>query len=320
MNVGACQIAPMCYSAQITAAYQKLVRMTGATLSLQEFAALYAHDPGKKRPKTPKAMDDAFRAGASPAELAVWAEVEQWNRAEAAVLEQELFANRKRLADAERALQVKETKKAREDVRIAGNKIERALAKLADLKRTEPKDRDSRIFPGVYAPVIVSEGGKLVIKPMRYQCRLAGKPANYDQRFPGTYNARRDSLEKFWAPAFGHTHGLMVVDTFYENVEGPDGKNQVVQFTPRTGEPMLVACLWSHWKDPAGKEPDLLSFAAITDDPEPEVAAAGHDRTIINIKPEHVGAWLNPDPADLATFYRIFDDKRHPFYEHRIAA
>lgn len=313
-------MAPMCYSAQITAAYQKLVRMTGATLSLQEFAALYAHDPGKKRPKTPKAMDDAFRAGASPVELAVWAEVEQWNRAEAAALEQELFANRKRLADAERALQVKETKKAREDVRIAGNKIDRALAKLADLKRTEPKERDSRIFPGVYAPVIVSEGDKPVIKPMRYQCRLAGKPANYDQRYPGTYNARRDSLEKFWTPAFGHTHGLLVVDTFYENVEGADGKNQVVQFTPRTGEPMLVACLWSHWKDPAGKEPDLLSFAAITDDPEPEVAAAGHDRTIINIKPEHVDAWLNPDPADLAALYRIFDDKRHPFYEHQLAA
>jgi len=93
-----------------------------------------------------------------------------------------------------------------------------------------------------------------------------------------------------------------------------------VQFTPRTREPMLVACLWSHWVDPAGKEPDLLSFAAITDDPEPEVAAAGHDRTIINIKPEHVDAWLNPDPADLGALYRIFDDKRHPFYEHRLAA
>lgn len=310
----------MCYSAQITAAYQKLVRMTGATLSLQEFAALYSHDPGKKRPKTPKGMDDAFRAGASPAELAVWAEIEQWNRAEAVVLEQELFASRKRLADGERVLQTNETKKAREDVRIAGNKIERARARLADLQRVETKERDSRIFPGVYAPVIVSEGGKLAIKPMRYQCRLAGKPANYDQRYPGTYNARRDSLEKFWAPAFGHTHGLLVVDTFYENVEGPAGKKQVVQFTPRTGEPMLVACLWSHWTDPAGKEPDLVSFAAITDDPEPEVAAAGHDRTIINIKPEHVDGWLNPDPADLVALYRIFDDKRHPFYEHKLAA
>ncbi|MDQ7280289.1 hypothetical protein O0J73_06015 [Stenotrophomonas sp. Sm6012] len=47
----------MCYSAMITAAYQKLVRMTGATISLQDFAALYVHDQGKKWPKTPKAMD-----------------------------------------------------------------------------------------------------------------------------------------------------------------------------------------------------------------------------------------------------------------------
>nr|KAJ9622927.1 hypothetical protein H2204_011407 [Knufia peltigerae] len=63
-----------------------------------------------------------------------------------------------------------------------------------------------------------------------------------------------------------------------------------------------------------------IRLLAITDVPEPEVAAAGHDRTIINIKPEHVDAWLNPDPADLAALYRIFDDKRHPFYEHQLAA
>lgn len=44
---------------------------------------------------------------------------------------------------------------------------------------------------------------------------------------------------------------------------------------------MYVPCLFSHWTDPKGQEPELWSFAAITDDPEPEVAAAGHDRTII---------------------------------------
>ena len=114
--------------------------------------------------------------------------------------------------------------------------------------------------------------------------------------------------------------GLLVADVFFENVEGPDGKNRVLAFTPRAREPMLIACLWSHWTDPKGLEPDLLSFAAITDEPEPEVAAAGHDRTIINIKPEHIDAWLNPDPANLAALHAIFDDKRHPYYEHREAA
>lgn len=310
----------MCYSAQIKADYHKLVREFGAVVSMDEFAALYAHDPGKKRPKTPKAMDDAFAAGKTPAKRSVWAKIQEWNAWDATAFEQELFTQKTRLVNAERALQSKVTKKAENDVRVATNKIARAQGKLADLRRTDHVARDSRIFPGVYGTVIVSEGGKRVVKPMRYQCRLAGKPASYDQRYPGTYNARRDSLEGFWRPAFGYTHAIMVVDTFYENVERPDGSNQVVQFTPRTGDPMLVACLWSHWVDPAGQEPDLLSFAAITDDPEPEVAEAGHDRTIINIKPEHVDAWLNPNPADLGALYAIFDDKRHPFYEHRLAA
>ncbi len=112
----------------------------------------------------------------------------------------------------------------------------------------------------------------------------------------------------------------MVADVFYENVEGPDGKTKILAFTPRDREPMLIACLWSHWIDPRGQEPDLLSFAAITDEPEPEVAAAGHDRTIINIKPEHIDAWLNPDAGNLTALYAIFDDKRHPYYEHREAA
>lgn len=44
----------MCYSALIRADYATLVREFGAILSLEEFAELYAHDPGKKRPKTPR--------------------------------------------------------------------------------------------------------------------------------------------------------------------------------------------------------------------------------------------------------------------------
>jgi putative SOS response-associated peptidase YedK len=81
---------------------------------------------------------------------------------------------------------------------------------------------------------------------------------------------------------------------------------------------MLVACLWSRWSAPG--EPELLSFAAITDEPPPEVAAAGHDRCIIPIKPENVDVWLNPDPKRLADMYAILDDRERPYYENRMAA
>jgi len=310
----------MCYSAQVRNDYEKFVRVFGALLSLPEFYRVFWERREERKVRIPKSVESWFAHPKGEAEREIKALIEDFNTAESSRLEQEIFKQRKRLADAERTLQTKTTKKAQDDQRIAGNKVEQALGKLADIKRTTIEDRDSRMFPGWYVPVLIEQNGQRIVRPMRYQCRVQGTPAFFDAKYPGTYNARRSSLEGFWKKLFGVHHGIMLVDTFYENVEGPDGKNKVIQFTPRDRETMLVACLWSHWTDPAGNEPDLLSFAAITDDPEPEVAAAGHDRTIINIKPVHLDAWLNPEPGNLAALYAIFDDKRHPYYEHRLAA
>lgn len=76
--------------------------------------------------------------------------------------EEELFKQRKRLADAERILQSKPTKKAQEDQRIATDKVKQLMGRHADLKRTDLRDRDSRIFPGWYVPVMIWEDGKRV--------------------------------------------------------------------------------------------------------------------------------------------------------------
>jgi putative SOS response-associated peptidase YedK len=64
----------------------------------------------------------------------------------------------------------------------------------------------------------------------------------------------------------------------------------------------------------------LLSFAATTDEPPPEVAAAGHNRCIVPIKAENLDAWLNPNASDLAALHAILDDRDRPYYEHRLAA
>jgi putative SOS response-associated peptidase YedK len=307
----------MCYSAQIIEGYSKLLRTHGAIMSLHDFGRLFIDRIDVTRMKVPKAMEAMFDEPANDEERAIRTSIDTFNAAETARLEQELFKQRKRLADAERTLALKTTKAAAESKRIAADKVEWCLGKLADIRRTDPKPRDSRIFPGWYAPVMVMEGGKRVIKPMRYQCRPAGKPAFYDTKFPGTYNARRDNLEGFWKGLFGHTHGIMAVSRFFENVQR-DGKNVVLEFNPRNGQEMLVACLWSRWVGADGEQ--LLSFAAITDEPPAEVAAAGHDRCIVPIKPENVDAWLNPNASDLTEMYAILDDRERPYYEHRLAA
>jgi putative SOS response-associated peptidase YedK len=309
----------MCYSAQIKADYTRFIRTFGTQVSIRDFFDIYwRRTREESKLKIPKVMDAMFVAPGDEGEREIAALIAEHNTAEAARVEQELFRQRKRLADAERTLATKTTKGAAESKRIATDKVQWCLGKLAALRRTDPIDEDARIFPGWYAPVIVMAQGQRVVKPMRYQCRPAGKPAFYDTKFPGSYNARRDNLDGgFWKGVFGHSHGILVVSRFFENVQR-EGKNVVLEFNPRTGEDMLVACLWSRWTAPG--EPDLLSFAAITDEPPAEVAAAGHDRCIVPIKPEHIDAWLNPDPNNLAALYAILDDRERPYYEHRLAA
>lgn len=320
----------MCYSAQIEADYRHYVHLFGASMSIREYVDLFWRRTVDARVKIPKAMEAPFMAPGSAAEQEIKAIIDRYHAAQAMALEQEVFKQKKRLSDAERTLQTKTTKAALESKRIAADKIERALERLADLRRAELVEEDARIYPGVYAPVLVMEGGRRVVKPMRYQCRPAGKLASFDAKFPGTYNARRDNLRGFWKELFGFSHGLMVVDAFYENVPrhrtegrelrpGEQAQNVVLEFRPDSGEPMLVACLWSHWKGGEG-EPDLLSFAAITDDPPPEIAAAGHDRCIIPIRPEHIDAWLNPAGADWKALDAILEDRARPCYRHRLAA
>jgi putative SOS response-associated peptidase YedK len=298
-------------------------------MDIRQFARLYWERAEGSKAKIPKAMDDAFRSPETGDERQIKEFIDRYNAEQATKLEQDLFKQRTRLADAECTLQTKTTKAATESKRIATDKIETSLRRLEDINRTMPEPRDSRIFPGHYAPVLVVEDGQYVVRPMRYQCRLAGKPANYDVKFPGTYNARRDNLEGFWKPLFGHTHGVMLVDVFYENVskakwegtllEAHDkDENVVLEFRPSNGQLMWVACLWSRWSAPG--ESDLLSFAAITDEPPPEIAAAGHDRCIVPIKPENVEAWLKPDASNRGALHAILDDKDRPYFEHRLAA
>jgi len=310
----------MCYSAMIQADYDKYVRKYGATMSLEDFAQNVWNAPNRKAKKRVRAMEDWLAA------TKVWPQIVVERAAKETAAQQELFKQTKRKADAERALQAKVTKKAQEDRRISTDKIAKLKLDLDDLQRTDSKARDARFFPGMYAPVIVMENGNRVIKPMRYQCRLPGWNEAVERKYPGTYNARRDSLGKAWSEVFGMRHGIIVVTAFYENVErhtmehrelkpGEESENVVLEFKPRPEHDMFIACLWNESPDGDGT---LLSFAAITDEPAPEVAAAGHDRTIIEITAENWDDWLTPG-LPLTRYQKILSERPEVYYEHHVA-
>lgn len=199
----------MCYSARILADYRRYVRMFGATASLAEFVDLFLRrqDDPEALIIIPKGVEAAFADPQSNEEQRVKDLIDSFRAQQSAKFEQELFKQRRRLADAER--------------------------------------------------------------------------------------------------------------TFYEHVKR-DGESVVLEFSPRPGQDMLVACLWSRWTAPG--QPDLLSFAAITDEPPAEIAAAGHDRCVIPIRPENLDTWLDPTPTNREPLYAVLDDRQRPFYEHRLAA
>ena len=168
----------MCYSAQIKSDYLKFLRKTGATMSKREFFEVFWRRGAEGKLNIPKAIEALFADPKTEDDRKIKALIDEFHTAESTRLEQELFKQKKRLADAERKLLTKTTIAATESKRIAADKIERALRNLADLRRTEPKDRDSRFYPGWYAPVLIVEDGQRVVKLMRYRCRPAGKPSS----------------------------------------------------------------------------------------------------------------------------------------------
>src|SRR3954466_9463325 len=116
----------MCYSAQLQSAYAEYVRRTGAQMDIDQFTEIFGARIEDSSIRIPKTVERWFDEPKSNAEKRIKALVDEYRAKETTKLEQEVFAQKKRLADAERKLQDKITKAATESKRIAGEKIERA--------------------------------------------------------------------------------------------------------------------------------------------------------------------------------------------------
>lgn len=305
-----------------------------ARIQLDLFEELFLRRLTDERVKIPKAMEADFFEPATESENRIRRAILEYRTQQGQKWEADLRRQRERLSEAERSLAQRATKKAAAEQRIATNKIAWFEAKLSELQRDDVEPKDTRVFPHWYAPVVCSVGGERVIRPMRYHLRPHGKPASIDQRFDGLYNARRDSLTGFWRGQFGTHHAVVVVTSFFENVARHDferrsllpneaSQNVVVQFRPTASDAnetvphMTVACVWDRWQ--AVGEPDLLSFAAITDDPPAEIAATGHDRCVVALREENVSSWLLPAGRRDEELFRLLAAREPYFYQHRLA-
>lgn len=322
----------MCYSAMVEQNAKKYGLRFKARVQTDLYDHLFHRRLNGEKLYLNKALEYQFTHFAESAEEKKIAEtILKWHSQQITELEQELFKQKKRLADAERTLESKITKKAQNDQRIATNKIKKIVSDLEKHRSTEIlSETEERIFPLHYMSMLcLDEKGEKVVRPVRYLMRPRDKDESFDLKYNGCYNARFDSLQTvpWWRDSLGKRHGLILVRKFYENVEAKaylkkntapeklkERETLVLCFQPDQFEYMFIPTLWDEWE--AKGKPILYSAALITDDPAPEVAAAGHDRTPIFLKESAVDAWLRASSAEEAL--EVLKERERPLYRHQV--
>ena len=186
-------------------------------------------------------------------------------------------------------------------------------------------DEEDRVYPNYFAPVIVYENNKKILKPKRYQLlphfskeskyRTINPKTKRKKEIP-TYNARLDSLEKrnAWSPIFMKNHCLFPFVKFFEWVEY-QGKKRQIAFYPEKEGIMWAPGIYDSWVSEDGKE-TIESFALITTDPRPEVQRTGHDRCPVFLKEDYIDDWLRPENETKEEIYEMLGHQEAGAYQY----
>ncbi|MGE3263123.1 MAG: SOS response-associated peptidase family protein [Bacteriovoracia bacterium] len=316
----------MCYSTMVERDIRKLERQYGAKIAYDSFREIYQMRGMNRDLRIPKGLDAFFQNIESPVSDEIRNLIVEHEKYVAEKRKSEIAATEKEIQELESKIKKKPTKTAEKDLGVKTRKLESLLKKNAASEL--PKISNSlqgtyRIYPFDFVPVVQLENGKRIVRPMRY--RVLPKsgveiPSKYN-----LFNARRDSIfhetkpgerDKIWKSMIGETHAVFPFVRFYEWVEGENGKSVEIFFTAKGFDSMWSAALFEETKTPYGL---VRSFAMVTDDPPPEVRAAGHDRCPVFLQPDAVDLWLDPDGKTLKQLEALLDKKQDTYFNHEVA-
>lgn len=329
----------MCFSAIIQQRAKKLGIMFQARVQTEDYADIFQRRLNGEKILIGRGMEAEFVENPeTEAELKIRDCIVKWHRFEAQRLLAEILKQTERRTEAQEKLTTRPTKKAENDLRVSTQKIEKMTQDLARHESLgDLTESDDRIFPRSYASMVcVDEQGQKIVRPVRYLLRPHNKDENFDIKFGGCYNARRDALltVPWWKDALGKRHGLICVRKFFEYVAREDYRGGVaksatfipggnrqdgsleVRFTPANEEWLLVPTLWDEWRAKDGRI--TYSTAIITDLPLKEVSMTGHDRTPIFLTENAAEEWLALESSDIKLIDHILDQKHDPMLKHKV--
>lgn len=342
----------MCFSAIVQQRAKKLGIMFQARVQTEDYADIFQRRLNGEKILIGRGMEAEFIENPeTEAEQKIRDCILKWHKFEAKRLLEEIAKQSERRSEAQQKLATKPTKKAENDLRVSTSKIEKMTKDLARHEAINNlTESDDRIFPRSYASMVcVDHDGNKIVRPVRYLLRPHNKDENFDIKFGGCYNARRDALLNvpWWRDALGKRHGLICVRKFFEYVAREDyrggdpafsaggdpslsGDGRVdganlnsaeegsleVRFAPANEEWLLVPTLWDEWRAKDGRI--TYSTAIVTDVPLKEVSMTGHDRTPIFLTQAAAEQWLALESADPKLIDAILDQKHPPNLTHKV--
>lgn len=295
----------------------KLARQMGASIDTEAFVRLYAMREKNINLKIPFGMAAYFLNEGGSAGRSIINSIKSYNLLEEARRKQELDDIEAEISEIELRLKNKITKTQQKALEVKCRKRDKVLAKVGGVEDETTVKDTYRIYPFYFAPVVRIEKNKRIITPMRYRIlpRTGVEiPTKYN-----VFNARRNSLFKAatWKQSFGKYHAVFPFLKFFEWVEHASEKVEV-GFSPDGFDSMWAASLYEEYKD---RNLGLIrSFAMITDEPPPEVAAAGHDRCPVFLNQSLLDEWLRPELKQPEELERLLDFKEPTYYSHLKAA
>lgn len=201
--------------------------------------------------------------------------------------------------------------------------VQKAFATFATCSKNDPKHFKNfaeypNIYPNDWAPIILSERGHRVIRPMRYRLRPHWAKEDLPMKY-SLFTARLDKLNvsRMWSSVFMKNHGVLVFKSFMEWVSDPEtGARALLSFRPKDQKYMYSPVIFdkSHIENTTEI---LLSFALITHEPTPEILAAGYDRCPIFLKKENIDTWLNPKAKIMEAMFNLLKDQTPAYFEHK---
>lgn len=152
----------------------------------------------------------------------------------------------------------------------------------------------------------LNAAGEREVVSMRWG--FAGK-GDINPSRPKHMHARCETVDRLptFANAFAHGRGILVVHTFNEGEELPNGKTKQWVITPNDKKPIAIAVICEKWTN--GVE-TLDSFIQVTTPANPLISKIT-DRMPAILQPEDWATWLGETDAllaDLKMVLRTFED------------